>query len=357
MQAVSRPRSHEEVRAFVPHPLLRNGHLQTLAGAYLTGRIPPYQAVPHLVPLPDGDWMVLHDDCPPGWRPGQRVVTFLHGLCGCHKSANMQRIGSKLNALGVRVFRLDLRGAGAGTLLARRSYHSGCTGDVRVALDEVARLCGDSPIGLVGFSMGGNVMLKLLGEVGGDAPWPIDRALAVCPPVDLPLCMDFLQRGVSRIYDRHFALLLFNRLLARRRKHPAVEVFHLRRRPRSLKEFDNWVTAPMWDFGTAENYYRRCSSAPLLPEIRITTWIIAADDDPLITVEQFRGLRTGPAVQLHITRGGGHMGFVAAAGPDPDRRWLDWRVMEWLKSAHPFGAGSMLPSATWPVASGLPQGR
>ena len=104
---------------------MRGGHLQTIAAGYLPGHKFPYQAVQHTVVLPDGDAIILHDDCPPAWTPSDRVALLIHGLAGCHESPYMVRIAGKLNAIGVRTFRMDLRRSGAGWRLARFPYHAG----------------------------------------------------------------------------------------------------------------------------------------------------------------------------------------------------------------------------------------
>ena len=106
------------------------------------------------------------------------------------------------------------------------------------------------------------------------------------------------------------------------------------RAPKRLREIDDWFTAPICGFGTAENYYRVCSAAPLLPEIRLPTLIIAAADDPLVPVRTFEQLRLSPSTTLQITGHGGHLGYIGASGADPDRRWIDWRVVDWVLARH-----------------------
>src|SRR4029079_7213602 len=119
---------------FQTHPLVLGGHLQTLAGVYLRGSAKPYRAAQHRVTVSDDDKVVLHDDCPVGWQAGGRTALLLHGLSGCYSSHYMERIASKLNDAGVRTFRKDLRGGGAGARLARLPYHSGRSDDAAAAL-------------------------------------------------------------------------------------------------------------------------------------------------------------------------------------------------------------------------------
>jgi hypothetical protein len=309
--------------------LFPTGHLQTLAGLYLPqGRIDE-QAKQHKVTLDDGDQIILHDDCPPAWQTGNRTALLIHGLTGCHASPYMQRIARKLNDRGVRTFRMDLRGCGAGAGLARMPYHSGRSEDAVAALDKIAELCPGSPATLIGFSLGGNITLKLLGESAGSLPAHLDRAVAVCPPVDLLMCVKSLARGVNRFYDQHFVGHLRQQIDAKRRLIPEAPPLDARHHPRGVFDFDEMYTAPVCGFGTALNYYRLCSSAQFVPEIRVPTLIVAAADDPLVPRQMFADLRLSNEVTLSLAPSGGHLGFIGRQNGDPDRRWMDWRVVEW----------------------------
>jgi predicted alpha/beta-fold hydrolase len=317
---------------FRPHPLFPTGHLQTLAGILLPDRSAPERAQQHRVALDDGDQIVLHDDCPAEWQSGRRTALMIHGLAGCHASPYMRRIAQKLNRRGVRTFRMDLRGCGAGLGLARLPYHSGRSADAIAALRKIAELCPGAPTTLIGFSLGGNITLKLLGEAPQDLPAHLDRAVAVCPPVDLMHCVQSLARGVNRFYDRHFVRLLREQLDAQRQRISDAPSLDPRRRPRGVFEFDEAFTAPVCGFGTAANYYRLCSSAQFVSEIRVPTLILAANDDPLVPGAMFAGLQLPAVVKLHLTASGGHLGFIGRNNGDPDRRWMDWRVVEWAIS-------------------------
>jgi predicted alpha/beta-fold hydrolase len=284
----------------------------------------------HVVTLPDGDRIVLHDDAPPAWKTGDHTALLIHGLAGCHGSPYLVRLATRLNAAGVRTFRMDLRGCGAGLCLARLPYHSGRSEDAAAALEEIARLCPGSLTALVGFSLGGNIVLKLLGEVGDRPPHNLASAAAVCPPVDLALCVAALRRPLHRVYDRYFARLLVQRLEQRRRAHPAATTVSFPRRPRGIYDFDDLFTAPVCGFGTAENYYRQASSNQFLTRIALPTLILAAEDDPLVLAEPLRQAKLSSSTRLHLMRHGGHLGFVSRRASDPDRRWMDWRIVEWV---------------------------
>lgn len=317
---------------FEPHPLFRGGHAQTLAGHFLPSRLVPYKAMQHVVDLPDGDRVVLHDDCPEGWRSGDPIVLLIHGLAGSHASLYLRRIAAKLETIGVRSFRMDLRGCGAGERLARLPYHSGRTEDAAAALNYLARLCPDSPAALTGFSLGGNITLKLMGEVGSRPPGNLVRAMAVCPPVDLAACSAAISRNLNRLYDRYFVRLLLGQLKSRQLILPDAPMVAFPKPPRRLFEFDDSFTAPICGFQTAANYYRTCSSGQFLADIELPTLILAARNDPMIPPQPLEEAPRSRAVLLHLTDSGGHLGYVSRSADDGDRRWMDWRVVEWIRS-------------------------
>src|SRR4051794_10259384 len=156
---------------FQPLPLLRNPHVQTVLGLFLSGPPFNYPTRQHVVWLADGDGLVLHDTVPTGWRPGDRIAVLVHGLTGSHASPGIQRVARLLLARRLRVVRLDLRGAGKGLPLARVTYPGGRSNDLRAALAEVHCWSPTSPLVLIGLSLGGNIALKLAGEAA-DQPVP-----------------------------------------------------------------------------------------------------------------------------------------------------------------------------------------
>ena len=293
----------------------------------------PEQAPRHFVSLEDGDQLVLHDDSPPGWKAGDRTAVLVHGVCGSHLSPYCVRVARKLNAIGVRTFRLDLRGCGAGQSVARRSYHGGCSDDLCAAVRWIAGHCPGSPVTLVAFSLGGNIALKMLGEPRSDLPEAIDLAAVVSPPICLIEASRRMSRGTGRYYNRYLARLLYRQLLLRRQVQPDLRDAVFAKPPRTVWEFDDVFTAPLAGFGTAENYYRQCSAAPHLANVRVPTLILTAADDPLVPPEPFQSTPLSPAILLRLTSCGGHMGFLSRPNGDPDRHWMDWRILDWI-AAH-----------------------
>jgi uncharacterized protein len=326
-----------ELPTFRPHPLVRGGHLQTIVGSYLSSGAGGKAKV-HRVPLADGDAIALHEDdgAESGGQEVSRrgqVAVLLHGLCGCHESAYMLRASAKLRARGVKVFRMDLRGCGAGMALARHPLHAGRSEDAGAALEYVSRLHPDAAIHLVGFSMGANIALKLAGELGHGAPRHLASVMAVSPPIDLMQCTGRIQRGMSRMYDRRFVWLLVQHIRQRDRLVPSAHSRALVPPPRRLMDFDSLFTAPLSGFADVHDYYTRASSVRVLDRIAVPTLIVTAASDPIVPVACFERASYSATTQLHIAPCGGHLGFVGARNGDPDIRWLDWRIVDWLTVA------------------------
>lgn len=315
---------------FVPHWLLRNGHFQTLAAAYLESTLPADRAGRHLVTVSDGDRIVLHDDCPECWNPGDQAALLIHGLGGNHSSPYMRRVAHRLNLHGVRTFRMDLRSCGAGMALARLPYHSGRSDDARAALREIIRQCPGSGIAALGFSLGGSILLKMAGECPAWNPPELQSVLAVCPPVDLAFCVERLGDGLSRFYDKYFLARLMSHVAKWRALVPDVPDPCLPRPPRRIEEFDDQFTGPVCGFGTGANYYRETSAFQFVPGIKIPTLILGSVDDPLVGIESLRRLELPTAARLHTTPGGGHLGFLGQGSGDPDWSWMDWRAVDWV---------------------------
>lgn len=319
------------VPEFLPAVGLGGGNRQTLFATLFGGNIEFPRTVARHVRLPDDDVVVLHDDCPVRWKRGDHCVLLLHGLAGSAQSGYMQRIAAKLNAAGVRTFRMDHRGCGNGINLAQQPYHAGRTQDLHEALLFVERICTGSPVSVAGFSLSGNLLLRYLGEQSGCTPLSLFRAVAVCPPVDLAWCVDRLpETRLGQRYDWYFARKLVSQIANTRQWHPNAPLAHTSRPPRCLRNFDELYTAPVSGFDSADHYYETASARDVIPKIRIHTTILAALDDPLVCAEPLKSVRRPTNVTLAMTRYGGHLGFVGRRGSDPDRRWMDWRVIEWL---------------------------
>jgi len=316
---------------FRPARGLWGAHLQTIWGTLFPGRVRIDGTMERRLRLDDGDLIVMHDNCPPMWQRGDHTVLLLHGLCGSHQSGYMVRLTNRLISQGVRVFRMDHRGCGAGALLAKNPYHAGRTEDVAAAVQMVERLCPGSPISLAGFSLSGNLLLRYLGEHPDQLPLSLFRAVAVCPPIDLHRCATKLTSStMGQRYDWYFTQQLISQIANGPQWKDHLPLASARRPPRRLYDFDELYTAPAAGFNSADDYYTRASAIRVIDQIRVHTMILASKDDPVVCSQPFMDLTLPTNVNLCLTQHGGHLGFIGRGGVDPDRRWMDWRLVDWL---------------------------
>jgi predicted alpha/beta-fold hydrolase len=308
-----------------------NRHVQTLLGSFWRGRVPRFASRERYVRLPDGDCLVLHDSVPDDWQPGRRIALLVHGLGGCHRSGYMVRMVARLRSAGVRAVRMDLRGCGRGAALARKTYNGACSDDLRAALAEIRTWDPAAPLVLIGFSLGGNIALKLAGEAA-DHPVPgLERVATVAPPIDLIRCASLLALPRNRLYDRHFAAVLIQQVRLHHRHFNELPRVQFPRRL-TVRAFDEAYTAPQGGFAGALDYYRRASALPLISHIDVPTLIVAARDDPFVAVEPIETVAGSPRVQVEIVPRGGHCGFLGLDGAG-GIRWVEGRLANWVLHA------------------------
>ncbi len=318
---------------FRQHLFIRGGHLQTIAS------IQPIRGVSlpteqHVLALGDGDSVVLHDDRPQSWRPGEPSLMLLHGLCGCHGSPYMLRLAESFFRRGVRVFRLDMRGCGAGASLAKQLTHAGRSDDVIDALAEVARRTEAGKIGAIGVSLGGNQLLRAMGRLGagvdpaGDWMRRIDRVAAVSPPVDLERCSQNMERWTLRPYNFYFIRLLLSRVPQQVRQRSDYQRAINQPRPKTLRQLDDRFTAPLSGFRDATEYYEHSSAMKVTHHNKVRTLVIAAADDPMVPVESFTDGKVAwsDSTQLLVSPQGGHVGFIDRAR----KSWMDEVLLRWF---------------------------
>ena len=312
-------------RAFRPLPLLSNPHLQTVLGNLLSWTRDRHAATMRTVPLPDGDALAIHDSAPASWQSGGPIAVLVHGLAGCHRSGYMRRIANRLTVNGVRVVRLDLRGAGAGMKLARKFYNAACSPDIRTVIEVLHREHPSSPIVLLGFSLGGNIVLRLAAEAAAQPVAGLVAVGAVAPPIDLVRCSELISR--QPFYDRFYVRQLIGQVQEHGRHFPDLPgaVFPA---GATLRDFDEVYTAPRWQFASALDYYTRASAHPLIPSICLPCLIVTSRDDPFVALAPFEEATPGPGVTIDITPHGGHLGFLGGDGAG-GIRWAETRVISW----------------------------
>lgn len=307
----------------------RGGHLQTILGSYVPHRLNGAPCEKHLAPTTHGDQLLLLDSCPASWKTGDRVVLLAHGLGGCGNSPYIRRMAGRLYEHGIRAIRLNLRGAGAGFPYAKQIGHAGRSEDIAAAVQFVVEQAPESPVAVIGYSMGANLVLKHFGEFGETHP-QIDRVLAVAPPIDLLTCMKNMLFREGWLYDRAFASALHKLAKRREKELPGAPHRPVPKHVKRLFDFDDHYTAPLSGFKDAIAYYEYASAKQWISKIQIPTTIVAADDDPLIPPLMFDEIKNHPLVEVKVTRSGGHLGYIAKKSSDADRRWLDWRMLEWV---------------------------
>lgn len=298
---------------------------------YLPGPRVRFPSVEHELPVDGTDRLSLLESVPEGWTAGQPAAVLVHGLGGCARAPYVQRVAWRLLRLGVRVVRMNLRGAGSGFGMARGIYHAGRSDDVRKVIEWLAARGPGSPVALVGFSLGANMALKLAAEAADTPVAGLDAVLAANPPIDLSACTLRIQQPKNRIYDRNFVRLLRAEVGRLHAAFPDLGPVDLGQ-VRTLYEFDDRYTAPRNGFEGARDYYARSSAGPLIPRITLPGLVIHAEDDPFIPPEPFRSTAFPPGLALELIPHGGHLGYLSRERWGGDHRWLDGRLVAWLAS-------------------------
>jgi predicted alpha/beta-fold hydrolase len=254
---------------------------------------------------------------------------FVHGLCGSHSSPYLVRLAKRLAPLGCRIVRFNMRGCGSGKGLAKQIYHSGRSDDVFAAIQAVKKEYPSSPITLVGFSLGGNIVLKLAGELGAIGSSILSQVIAVSPPVDLFSSVQLLGDPSNRVYEKYFYRILRAEVYYRQKLFKDLPQFDL---PRNLKlyEFDQIYTAPCCGFTSADDYYAKCSAFPLVPDIGVPCRILLSEDDPIIRHSALDDTPLPSHIELFKTKQGGHMGYLGHPTNPRGVYWLDSLLEEWI---------------------------
>lgn len=322
-------KSMVESLPFHPPKGLTSPHIQTILPFIFdqVGQVPPSNTL--VFQMHDGDSLSCKMSTPPDWKPHQKTIVFIHGLGGSDASSYMIQMSRKCYRKGDRVMRVNLRGAGEGMHMAKRPYHGGVSTDVLQVIRTLNEQAPHSPIILVGYSLGGNVILKLLGELGDNAKNLVEKAIAICPPVDLSHTVELLSKSSNQLYQ-HYYVKKLKRFGSRWIGNHSIK---------SILDFDNVVTAQQWGYRDAADYYRQCSSKFFIPEIRHETHLVFAADDPFVDCSSVLQNGSLPHVKMWISPHGGHMGFWGWAGREHGYRWLDALLLK-LIHAEDSGANS-----------------
>jgi len=314
------------VPPFEPAPLFRGGHAQTVLVPYL----PAKRQVGERVRI-DIEGGALTGRLHRTSVPARACVLLLHGIAGTADEPFVRRTAHLALRRGLDALRLDLRGAGESSDCGTAPlFHAGLTADVRAAIALL--LSRYARVHVVGFSLGGQIALRTLGEWGDDAPAGIASATAISPPIALRECATFSERREAALYRVYIVRALKERY---RLAHRSMgERFHpeLLREAKTISDYDAAVVAPYFGFRDLDDYYERASSESLLDRIVAPTLVLHAADDPLVSVEPIARLqrRRLPRVRAIVTDGGGHVGFYgrAPAPGDDTRFWAEERAID-----------------------------
>lgn len=312
-------------------PLLRNGHAQTIAGwawprrsrAHVSDEARLFEVEPGVRLLARCRW---HED-----RTSRATLVLVHGLGGSCDASYMLGAARLAYRAGVHVVRLNQRNCGGTEHLTPKLYHSGMSGDLASVARELIGRDGLPRVLLAGFSMGGNLALKMAGEMGEDAPPALLGVCAISPALDLERTVERLEQPSNLLYQRGFARGL--RRLVERKKELYPKLYDVRRldRLRTVRDFDELYTAPHGGFVDADDYYARSSAIRVARRIKVPTLIIHAQDDPLVPFEPLLRpeVSENPRIVTATPPHGGHVAFVSTA--NGGRFWAEERLAEFCR--------------------------
>jgi predicted alpha/beta-fold hydrolase len=326
---------------FHPRRFLRNGHLQTIAGNYLSrvNNLPtPEDQLVEVSPA-TANQIASQVLCHCHWQPeevraARPTAIIVHGLEGSSNSQYVVGNANKLWHAGCNIVRMNMRNCGGTEALSPTLYHSGLSIDVLAVMNFFVAKHGLQSISLIGYSMGGNLVLKLAGEFGASAPAVLRSVIGVSPAVDLGPSADALNLPLNRLYELKF---LHNLLRRFRRKAMVFPRAYDRNRAagiRSLREFDDRITALYSGFSSADDYYYRAAAARVVDRIAVPTLILHALDDPFIrlTPESREKINANPNITLIESNHGGHCAFLSQ--PDEttgyDGYWAEHTLLRFL---------------------------
>ena len=314
---------------FEPHPLLTNGHLMTIASAWWARTFALPAAEERLFRVDAESKILGHCHWQKGKRRDAPVIALVHGLEGSSDSNYMRGIAEKAWAVGFHVVRLNQRNCGGTELLTPTLYNSGMSDDYRAVLEELAKGDGFEQIFFAGYSMGGNLVTKMAGEFGESAPRQLRGVCAVCPAMDLSACADDLERWDNYFYQARFVRGLLKRYARKAELFPQRYAKNAFGPIRTVREFDDAITAPSFGFKDAEAYYDSAGAKKVVGQIRVPFLLITAQNDPFVPYEAIRaaGVERNPAIRFVAPEHGGHCGFVSRHG-GTERFWAEARVVD-----------------------------
>jgi predicted alpha/beta-fold hydrolase len=270
------------------------------------------------------------------WQPrpwDNPTVVLLHGLNASSDAHYMKGIAVKAYARGMNVLRLNQRNCGGTEHLSAGLFHSGLTADAAHVINELTSVDGVDAIAVAGYSLGGNLALKLAGDYGDRPPAALRAVAAVSPILEISPCVRALERRENFFYQWNFVRDLKRRMRRKDRVRPGLFDLSKLRAIRTVREFDETYTAPHFGFKDAEDYYHRASAMRVVERIRVPTLVITAEDDPFVPSHAFRDPKVtrNPSIDVRLCEHGGHCGFVGSAAGDDDGYWAENQIVDFVE--------------------------
>jgi len=317
---------------FAPRPSLASGHLMTLFSWGNPRYFPRLPAPVRRYFDVDRDARVVADchwQLQPWTRP---TILALHGLNGSSNAHYMKGIAAKAFARGMNVVRLNQRNCGDTEHLSAGLFHSGLTHDAAYVIGELTAVDGLTSIAIAGYSLGGNLALKLAAEYGDAAPPELRAVAAVSPIIEIGECVKALERPGNQLYQWNFVKDLKRRMRRKDRFWPGRFDLGGLDRIRTVREFDEVYTAPHFGFNGADDYYYRASAMRIIERIRIPALVITAEDDPFVPPAPFRDpkISSNPCIEVDLCAHGGHCGFVGPPSGEDDGYWAETRIVDFV---------------------------
>jgi predicted alpha/beta-fold hydrolase len=322
-------REKQVTSEFEPHPLVRNKHAMTIAAVYWPRRFALPQPETRMFRVAEDTQLLAACHWQDGKSKDAPVIAIVHGLEGSCDSNYVLGIAEKAYQHGFHVVRLNQRNCGDSERLTPTLYNSGMSADYRAVLEELADGDGFTQIFIAGYSMGGNLVIKMAGEFGTSVPRALRGVCAICPALDLAACADALDKRENYFYQRHFVKGLMARYARKAALFPKIYSRDGFDKICTVREFDDAITAPCFGYRDAQEYYETASARRVVGDVRVPTLVITAQDDPFVPYESFLAalVSENPMIQFVAPAHGGHCAFISRHR-GTERFWAEARLVE-----------------------------
>jgi predicted alpha/beta-fold hydrolase len=318
-----------EELSFDPFFLFKSSFRQTIMG-YLMKPMNP-RSTRKLIDLPDNDKLSIEITTPKTWDEN-KVVVMVHGLCGSHKSPTLVRMTRKLSFKKMKVIRANLRNCGSGKGFSKKIYHCGTSEDIFEVIKFIKKENNNSKIILVGFSLGGNIVLKMVGELKENAKDYLNQVIALSPPVDILSSTKLFEKPENKLYLKHFSKLLkedVKYLQKRYKDFPKIKLPN----NMNIHDFNEKFIVPFFGFENLDDYYKKASAKYFVKDIKIPCKILLSEDDPIVSSKSLDDVKIPDNINIYKTKNGGHLGYLGKFNDKRGFYWLDNLLLDWICSS------------------------